>query len=142
MKKFHPELSKKIGLDSTEKQVEIIRRFDAEKRERKEDLYAWFYNRYICPDSRMYKLVIARTELAGKITKGELKLHTKTFSKTKSQSPRRRRTMIHYTGSLGIMNIEPREKNIIDFVDGLTNWNRRSTRPRFSTQSAEMFARK
>lgn len=73
VKKFHPELSKKIGLDSTEKQVEIIRRFDAEKRERKEDLYAWFYNRYICPDSRMCKLVIARTELAGKITKGELK---------------------------------------------------------------------
>lgn len=73
VKKFHPELSKKIGLDSTEKQVEIIRRFDSEKRKRKEDLYAWFYNRYICPDSRMYKLVIARTELAGKITKGELK---------------------------------------------------------------------
>ncbi len=73
VKKFHPELSKKIGLDSTEKQVEIIRRFDAEKRERKEDLYAWFYNRYICPDSRMCKLVIARTELAEKITKGELK---------------------------------------------------------------------
>lgn len=45
--------------------------------------------------------------------------------------------MIHYTGFLGIMNIEPREKNIIDFVDGLTNWNRRSTRPRFSTQSAD-----
>ncbi len=73
VKKFHPELAKKIGLDSTEKQVEIIRRFNAETRGRKEDLYAWFYNRYICPDSRMFKLVIARTELTGKITKGELK---------------------------------------------------------------------